>query len=128
MTDLTKAIELAEKASEQLQKSHVKQYTRTTASGASVQVKEHDDKRQAAEKDVTKEMYEAARKKAESASAAADKSGKYENHTYAAKAHRMAEEKALDRLDARYHSQAAIEHDHKAKVAKAAEEYETIPS
>ena len=62
-TELKKAIDLASEAVEQLQKSevggsihtetllksHVKEYTRTTASGASVQVKEHDDKRQAAE-------------------------------------------------------------------------------
>jgi hypothetical protein len=55
--DLKKAIKLAEKATEgiepggsiiteQLQKSHVKGYTRTTASGATVQVKEHEDSRQ----------------------------------------------------------------------------------
>lgn len=55
--DLKKAIELAERAkegiepggstvTERLQKSHVKAYTRTTASGATVQVKEHDDSRQ----------------------------------------------------------------------------------
>ncbi len=54
---LKKAIVLAERAkeniepggsiiTEQLQKSHVKGYTRTTASGATVQVKEHDDSRQ----------------------------------------------------------------------------------
>ena len=42
MTDLTKAIELAEKASEQLLKSHVKQYTRSDGTV----VKEHDDSRQ----------------------------------------------------------------------------------
>lgn len=62
-TELKKAIDLASEAVEQLQKSevggsihtetllksHVKEYTRTTASGASIQVKEHDDKRQAAE-------------------------------------------------------------------------------
>lgn len=42
MTDLTKAIELAKKASEQLQKSHVKQYTRSDGTV----VKEHDDSRQ----------------------------------------------------------------------------------
>lgn len=42
MTDLTKAIELAEKASEQLQKSHVKQYTRSDGTV----VQEHDDSRQ----------------------------------------------------------------------------------
>jgi len=41
MTDLTKAIELAEKASEQLQKSHVKQYTRSDGTV----VQEHDDSR-----------------------------------------------------------------------------------
>lgn len=41
MTDLTKAIELAEKASEQLHKSHVKQYTRSDGTV----VKEHDDSR-----------------------------------------------------------------------------------
>lgn len=56
--DLKKAIELAEIAkeniepggstvTEQLQKSHVKSYSRTTVSGATVQVKEHDDSRQA---------------------------------------------------------------------------------
>lgn len=42
MTDLTKAIKLAEAASEQLQKSHVKQYTR----GDGTVVQEHDDSRQ----------------------------------------------------------------------------------
>lgn len=42
MTDLNKAIELAEKATEQLQKSHVKQYTRSDGTV----VKEHDDSRQ----------------------------------------------------------------------------------
>jgi len=47
--DLTKAIDLGQLAVDVLLKSHVKAYTRTTASGASVQVKEHDDKRQAAE-------------------------------------------------------------------------------
>lgn len=63
-TELKKAIDQASEAVEQLKKSevggsihtealrksHVKEYTRTTASGASVQVKEHDDKRQAAQK------------------------------------------------------------------------------
>jgi len=44
MTDLNKAIELAEKATEQLQKSHVKEYTRSNGTV----VKEHDDSRQAA--------------------------------------------------------------------------------
>lgn len=38
MTDLTKAIKLAEAASEQLQKSHVKQYTRSDGTV----VNEHD--------------------------------------------------------------------------------------
>ena len=47
--DLTKAIDLGQLAVDVLLKSHVKAYTRTTASGASVQVKEHNDKRQAAE-------------------------------------------------------------------------------
>lgn len=60
--ELKKAIEEATQAVEELQKSeiggstqteallksHVKEYTRTTASGAAIQVKEHDDKRQAA--------------------------------------------------------------------------------
>ena len=41
-SDLTKAIELAEKATEQLQKSHVKQYTRSDGTV----VREHDDSRQ----------------------------------------------------------------------------------
>ena len=45
MTDLTKAIELAEKASEQLQKSHVKQYTRSDGTV----VQEHDDSRMSKE-------------------------------------------------------------------------------
>lgn len=45
---LKKAIGLATNASELLQKSHVKGYQRTTASGATVQVKEHDDSRQKA--------------------------------------------------------------------------------
>lgn len=40
--DLTKAIELAEKATEQLQKSHVKQYTRSDGTV----VQEHEDSRQ----------------------------------------------------------------------------------
>lgn len=44
MTDLNKAIELAEKATEQLQKSHVKEYTRSNGTV----VKEHDDSRHAA--------------------------------------------------------------------------------
>ena len=47
--DLAKAIELGQQMAETLKKSHIKEYTRTTASGASIQVKEHDDKRQAAE-------------------------------------------------------------------------------
>jgi hypothetical protein len=60
--ELKKAIDLASEAVEQLQKSevggsihtetlmksHVKGYTRTTASGAAIQVKEHDDKRSVA--------------------------------------------------------------------------------
>ena len=46
--DLTKAINLGQQAVEGLSKSHVKEYTRTTASGASVQVKEHDDRRSVA--------------------------------------------------------------------------------
>lgn len=48
----TQAVDLLEKSApggstitEQLQKSHVKEYSRTTASGASVSVKEHDDSR-----------------------------------------------------------------------------------
>lgn len=47
----TKYLHVPEKwtDTEDIRKSHVKEYTRTTASGASVQVKEHDDKRQAAE-------------------------------------------------------------------------------
>lgn len=47
--ELQKAINLGQQAVEILSKSHVKEYTRTTASGANVQVKEHDDKRQAAQ-------------------------------------------------------------------------------
>ncbi|KAA0888739.1 hypothetical protein [Oryzomonas rubra] len=44
--DLNKAIaETTAAATSLLQKSHVKAYTRTTASGATVQVKEHDDSR-----------------------------------------------------------------------------------
>lgn len=45
--DLEKAIqETAEAGQDLIKKSHVKGYTRTTASGATVQVKEHDDSRQ----------------------------------------------------------------------------------
>lgn len=49
MTDLNKAIELAQKASEQLQKSHVKATTYTNDKGTVVSRKEYDDSRMSKE-------------------------------------------------------------------------------
>jgi hypothetical protein len=47
--DLAKAIALGAHATEELKKSHVKEHTRTSASGAISQVSAYDDKRKAAE-------------------------------------------------------------------------------
>jgi hypothetical protein len=75
--ELQKAINLGQQAVEILSKSHVKEYTRTTASGASVQVKEHDDSRQAHQ----------ATKTAKTLSKEADTAGTKESHIAAAEAH-----------------------------------------
>lgn len=87
MTDLNKAIALAEKANEQLQKSHVKQYTRSDGTV----VQEHEDSRQAAHQ-------ASAEAKATSLS---DKAAHLEAHKKANEAHHKAYLSAHSLMD--YH-------------------------
>lgn len=139
-TELKKAIDLATEAVEQLQKSgvggsihtetllksHVKEYTRTTASGASVQVNEHDDKRQAAE-EATKAAEKPAGSKFRSGSAkyqaadkeafeAGDKAKTKEDHAKAAALHLKAAGHAeKDSADEDLHMNMVKEHNRSAK-------------
>jgi len=110
MTDLTKAIKLTEKAIEQLQKSHVKQYTRSDGTV----VKEHDDSRQKQSPEAR--MYQDRSEKAEIASGEARQDDSYSAHTNAAKMHRKAAEHAPDSDTAFKHRQQARKHDERAKT------------
>jgi len=89
LEQLSKAVTLAEASAHGLLKSHVKGYTRTTASGATVQVQEHDDSRTAAH-----HTAEATTQRANKGSKDASKHS--EMHMDAAHAHSQAAKEAKD--------------------------------
>lgn len=99
--ELAKAIELAEKATEQLQKSHVKQYTRQDGTV----VKEHEDSRQAATD------------RANELTKIANNSGDPKDHKAAAEAHRHAAQVSY-KGDRMWHRSNAVEHEEKSKLPK----------
>ena len=108
MTDLTKAIELAEKASKQLQKSHVKAYTRKDGTV----VQEHDDSRRAKElSDHASKMSDTAKEKGDivSHNLASDA------HTRAISAHNLAKNYAKDKEEYQKHSDAIAAHQQASK-------------